>query len=518
MERKKEVRKLKKNKGKSSRLTPDRKTFSCEVCGKVFLNPEKLKTHTYTHTGERPFQCSYVECKKAFVSNYKLMRHMATHSPLKVHTCSYCDKKFHRKDHLKNHLHTHDPNKESFNCKECGKVYNTKPGFRKHIALHAAAAGDLTCKICNKDFESTDILLNHIKVHSGKSNGVKEKKHKCEHCDRRFYTRKDVRRHLVVHTGRKDFLCQICGQRFGRKDHLVRHSRKSHSGESGKNRLTPINLQQSLLPVVTCTNDTQLVQTTLPPPPPPPPSHPPPPHPQQLQQIQFQLQPLPIRIPPPPPPKLLNKLLQSPTCTMQNSFVNTTFIDTICSTSSMNTIDTINTINTINSLNPTQCINAFDALQTKLRPPTKAATKIYDVKPPVIPPKVALEVSVETTNNLDDTKGPAVITEPVNASTVDLGQLLGFLPLNAGQPTLQQPSPPPLQQPSPPLSQPSPPIPVQTTCMSPTTLTLSTQAISQDCEPISPDGGLQRLQNATLTQIAFSTPLQSLPRFHQAFQ
>lgn len=55
-----------------------------------------------------------------------------------------------------------------------------------------------------------------------------EKKFTCEHCDRKFFTKKDVRRHLVVHTGMRDFLCQFCPQRFGRKDHLVRHIKKSH--------------------------------------------------------------------------------------------------------------------------------------------------------------------------------------------------------------------------------------------------------------------------------------------------
>ncbi|XP_033110077.1 zinc finger protein PLAG1-like [Anneissia japonica] len=206
-------------------------TFSCDQCSKIFLNMEKLKTHSYMHSGERPFICTKPDCKKAFISSYKLSRHMATHSPEKTHHCQYCDKKFHRKDHLKNHLQTHDPNKESFHCENCSKVYNTKPGFKKHIAMHAADAGELTCKVCDRDFENTDVLIEHIKVHSGKSNGAKEKKHKCDDCDRKFYTRKDVRRHMVVHTGQKNFLCQTCGQRFGRKDHLVRHTRKSHNGE-----------------------------------------------------------------------------------------------------------------------------------------------------------------------------------------------------------------------------------------------------------------------------------------------
>lgn len=189
---------------------------------------------------------------------------MATHSPEKTHRCSYCEKMFHRKDHLKNHLHTHDPNKETFKCEECGKHYNTKLGFKRHLALHAATSGDLTCKVCLQTFASTGVLLEHLKSHAGKSStAVKEKKHQCEHCERRFYTRKDVRRHMVVHTGRKDFLCQYCAQRFGRKDHLTRHMKKSHSQELLKVKTEPVDafldpftcnvavpIKDELLPVV----------------------------------------------------------------------------------------------------------------------------------------------------------------------------------------------------------------------------------------------------------------------------
>ncbi|XP_078110385.1 LOW QUALITY PROTEIN: zinc finger protein PLAGL2 [Sander vitreus] len=204
----------------------------CLVCGVLFASQEKLRLHALSHTGEKPFHCSQPHCPKAFSSKYKLFRHMATHSPQKTHQCSFCEKMFHRKDHLKNHLQTHDPNKEAFKCEECGKHYNTKLGYKRHVAMHSATAGDLTCKVCMQSYESTPVLLEHLKSHSGKSSGgTKEKKHPCDHCDRRFYTRKDVRRHMVVHTGRKDFLCQYCAQRFGRKDHLTRHVKKSHSQE-----------------------------------------------------------------------------------------------------------------------------------------------------------------------------------------------------------------------------------------------------------------------------------------------
>ncbi|XP_066558371.1 zinc finger protein PLAGL2 [Amia ocellicauda] len=239
------------------------RSSECPVCGALFSTQDKLRIHTYCHSGEKPFRCSQPQCAKAFVSKYKLFRHMATHSPQKTHQCTFCEKMFHRKDHLKNHLQTHDPNKEAFKCEECGKNYNTKLGYKRHVAMHAATSGDLTCKVCLQTYESTPVLLEHLKSHSGKSSGgTKEKKHPCDHCDRRFYTRKDVRRHMVVHTGRKDFLCQYCAQRFGRKDHLTRHVKKSHSQELLKikseppdmlgllNSGSPISVKEELSPMM----------------------------------------------------------------------------------------------------------------------------------------------------------------------------------------------------------------------------------------------------------------------------
>ncbi|XP_062952690.1 zinc finger protein PLAGL1 isoform X1 [Cynocephalus volans] len=214
-------------------------TFPCQLCGKTFLTLEKFTIHSYSHSRERPFKCLQPECGKAFVSRYKLMRHMATHSPQKSHQCAHCEKTFNRKDHLKNHLQTHDPNKMAFGCEECGKKYNTMLGYKRHLALHAASSGDLTCGVCSLELESTEVLLDHLKTHAEEKphNGTREKKHQCDHCERCFYTRKDVRRHLVVHTGCKDFLCQFCAQRFGRKDHLTRHTKKTHSQELMKESL-----------------------------------------------------------------------------------------------------------------------------------------------------------------------------------------------------------------------------------------------------------------------------------------
>ncbi|KAH0619324.1 hypothetical protein JD844_019319 [Phrynosoma platyrhinos] len=225
----------------------------------------KLVPRPKGRESESQGRCQYELSGASFPSVDKLRvnpeqrPHLATHSAQKPHQCMYCEKMFHRKDHLRNHLQTHDPNKEALHCPECGKNYNTKLGYRRHLAMHAAASGDLSCKVCLQMFESTQVLLEHLKAHSRRPSGsVKEKKHPCDHCDRRFYTRKDVRRHLVVHTGRKDFLCQYCAQRFGRKDHLTRHMKKSHSQELLKIKTEPVDM----LSLLSC-NSTVAVKEEL---------------------------------------------------------------------------------------------------------------------------------------------------------------------------------------------------------------------------------------------------------------
>lgn len=139
---------------------------------------------------------------------------------------------FRQQDHLQESLLA---SRQLFQCQDCGKQYNTQLGYRRHLVTTHSAAGGLPCP------EEPPSLLETLSDHSDRpppSEGstsvpIRERKYSCERCDRRFYTRKDVRRHAVVHTGRRDFLCTRCAQRFGRRDHLTRHLKKSHAQESG---------------------------------------------------------------------------------------------------------------------------------------------------------------------------------------------------------------------------------------------------------------------------------------------
>ncbi|VDI34508.1 zinc finger protein PLAG1, partial [Mytilus galloprovincialis] len=212
-----------------------REPMQCPHCTETFTKEALFVIHVSDHTGVKPFICEVAECSKGFMSKFKLERHRLIHTCPRHHKCPYCDKSFNRKDHLKNHMITHDPNKKRWVCEECGKEYSYNFSYRTHKAFHDADAGRSTeCGICHKQHETREELLYHLKVHSG-ARSVKnctEKIHACPECGKKFYTRKDVRRHMITHTKKKDFLCQYCPQRFGRKDHLTRHLRSSHSGDN----------------------------------------------------------------------------------------------------------------------------------------------------------------------------------------------------------------------------------------------------------------------------------------------
>jgi hypothetical protein len=124
----------------------------------------------------------------------------------------------------------------------------------KHRKTHqpSTVSGDAVTSCGNGGVSPTD-----GKRHAG------EKKFQCSQCSKRFPTSKDLKRHDVVHTGNREFQCSFCSHRFGRKDHRMRHEKKTHAAElSPPPQQTPPSppVRQATSPVLLQQQDQLVVQ------------------------------------------------------------------------------------------------------------------------------------------------------------------------------------------------------------------------------------------------------------------
>lgn len=61
------------------RRAPPSKKYHCTYCSKGFSRPSSLRIHTYSHTGERPFECPEEGCNRKFSVQSNMRRHLRVH-------------------------------------------------------------------------------------------------------------------------------------------------------------------------------------------------------------------------------------------------------------------------------------------------------------------------------------------------------------------------------------------------------------------------------------------------------
>ncbi|XP_055389399.1 zinc finger protein 271-like [Condylostylus longicornis] len=64
-------------------------------------------------------------------------------------------------------------------------------------------------------------------IEKSKRSGI----HICSICTKAFTRKRELQRHVVIHSGQKPFACIFCGKRFNRKDKLLRHEKIHRDGK-----------------------------------------------------------------------------------------------------------------------------------------------------------------------------------------------------------------------------------------------------------------------------------------------
>jgi len=131
-------------------------------------------------------------------------------------------------ENLEQHIATHTDIPDD-TCAGCGKVFKIKKWIKEHTSR---CRGQPNCKPCDLVFETRDEFNEHVKLSKGACHSREKipKRYPCHLCDHVFTQERRLTRHMVVHTGEKEHLCDLCGTRFGRADYVLRHKKTYPDG------------------------------------------------------------------------------------------------------------------------------------------------------------------------------------------------------------------------------------------------------------------------------------------------
>lgn len=80
----------------------DRKHLVCCICKYSSYSWANLKSHTFLHTGEKPFACTYCDYRTGHKTS--LVNHIRTHTGEKPYQCNFCEYKSSQSGPLRYHM------------------------------------------------------------------------------------------------------------------------------------------------------------------------------------------------------------------------------------------------------------------------------------------------------------------------------------------------------------------------------------------------------------------------------
>ncbi|XP_036315629.1 zinc finger protein 653 isoform X1 [Pipistrellus kuhlii] len=105
----------------------------------------------------------------------------------------------------------------------CGKKFYLSNHLRRHMIIHSGVR-EFTCETCGKSFKRKNHLEVHRRTHTG------ETPLQCEICGYQCRQRASLNWHMKKHTAevQYNFTCERCGKRFEKLDSIKFHTLKSH--------------------------------------------------------------------------------------------------------------------------------------------------------------------------------------------------------------------------------------------------------------------------------------------------
>ncbi|XP_026741993.1 gastrula zinc finger protein XlCGF26.1-like [Trichoplusia ni] len=177
--------------------------LTCELCKKVYKNPNSLRDHMKLHTIDRKRNYTCDRCGKMFYNKGTLTSHILSHDKNRPHVCRICNKSFLYPNMLRRHVEMHSGIKP-YSCEQCGRCFRLQYQLNAHKIIHTDSM-PYVCSYCNKAFRFKQILKNHERQH----------------------------------TGAKPYSCQHCGMEFTNWSNYNKHMKRRHNTDTSKKKITP---------------------------------------------------------------------------------------------------------------------------------------------------------------------------------------------------------------------------------------------------------------------------------------
>ena len=202
---------------------------TCQICLYKFKSESCHRKDQERHEQalsdlKQPVFCPI--CNENILTKYLLTSHFEErHSDQNLTCCCECLELIPKgNNRLRQHiLKTHHTAAVSLVCPDCGLKCAGNVQFQIHMAIKHSSEKSFMCQHCGIGFAHSKRLQVHLRRNH------QPRDLQCPHCDKKFETRDQAIRHLVVHTGLKPYKCVQCQYSSYRQCNVMSvHFVKSH--------------------------------------------------------------------------------------------------------------------------------------------------------------------------------------------------------------------------------------------------------------------------------------------------
>ncbi|XP_022818924.1 zinc finger protein 729-like isoform X14 [Spodoptera litura] len=196
--------------------------YTCDACGKSYASLTSLQCHLRYNCGSGSAKNRCRKCRKMFTSVSERTKHLEKSIRCRQHVCNICGDRFLTWNMKQTHLkESHNVPEKSYNCPECHIVFTKRDKLRLHFkTMHTNDY--VECSYCEKKFDNDRNLKKHIVVHTGERNFI------CPVCSKAFPRKSTLGQHMWIHSAVKKHECKMCDKTFNQRVSWRTHMKSRH--------------------------------------------------------------------------------------------------------------------------------------------------------------------------------------------------------------------------------------------------------------------------------------------------